>query len=128
MVKKYDKNQCIATKNTLAKALYGRLFDYLIEKINDRLWINKKDDRSISILDIFGFEIFDKNSFEQLCINFTNERLQQLYTKYVFDNEISELKKDGLGDKVKDLTPPDNKPLIELIEKRMGISVFSLID
>ena len=72
MIKKYDKNQCITTKNTLAKALYGRLFDYLIEKINTKLWIDKKDDRSISILDIFGFEIFEKNSFEQLCINFTN--------------------------------------------------------
>lgn len=58
MVKKYDKNNCILTKNTLAKALYGRLFDYLIERINNKLWINKKDDRSISILDIFGFEIF----------------------------------------------------------------------
>lgn len=58
MIKKYDKNQCITTKNTFAKALYGRLFDYLIEKINTKLWIDKKDDRSISILDIFGFEIF----------------------------------------------------------------------
>ena len=115
MVKKFDKNQCIVTKNTLAKTLYARLFDHLVEKINDRLWTNKKDDRSISILDIFGFEIFDKNSFEQLCINFTNERLQQLYTKYIFENEIAELKKDGLGDKVKDLVPPDNKPIIELI-------------
>ena len=58
MIKKYNKNQCILTKNTLAKALYGRIFDYLIEKINDRLWINEKDNRSISILDIFGFEMF----------------------------------------------------------------------
>ena len=128
MIKKYNQNQCILAKNTLAKSLYSRIFDYLIEKINDKLWIDKKDDRSISILDIFGFELFDKNSIEQLCINFTNERLQQLYTKYVFENQILELKKDGLADKVKDLIPPDNKPIIELIEKRMGISVFSLID
>ena len=55
MVKKYNKNQCIVAKNTLAKALYSRIFDYLIERINEKLWINKKDDRSISILDIFGF-------------------------------------------------------------------------
>lgn len=55
MIKKFDKNHCITTKNTLAKALYGRVFDHLIEKINDRLWTNRKDDRSISILDIFGF-------------------------------------------------------------------------
>lgn len=46
----------------------------------------------------------------------------------MFENELIELRKDGLGDKVKDLVPPDNKALIELIEKRMGLSVFSLID
>lgn len=46
----------------------------------------------------------------------------------MFENEIAELRKDGLADKVKDLVPPDNKPIIELIEKRMGVSVFSLID
>lgn len=63
MIKRYDKKQCLTNRNTLAKALYGRIFDFLIEKINNKLWINKKDDRSISILDIFGFEIFDKNSF-----------------------------------------------------------------
>lgn len=72
MVKKHNKNQCIVAKNTLAKALYGRVFEYIVEKINNKLWVDKKDDRSISILDIFGFELFDKNSFEQLCINFTN--------------------------------------------------------
>lgn len=70
---------------------------------------------SIGLLDIFGFENFEINSFEQLCINFTNEKLQKLYTMYVFETELEEIKRDGLGDRVKDITPPDNRAVIELI-------------
>ncbi len=59
-------------RNTLAKALYNRMFDYIIEKMNDRLSVKQDGFKSIGLLDIFGFENFQLNSFEQLCINFTN--------------------------------------------------------
>src|SRR5262245_29086781 len=63
------------SRDALAKALYGRLFLWVVDKINQSLQVVEKDN-FIGILDIAGFEIFEYNSFEQLCINFTNERLQ----------------------------------------------------
>lgn len=121
--------QCENNRNTLAKALYNRMFDYIIEKMNERLSVKQEKYNSIGLLDIFGFENFLMNSFEQLCINFTNEKLQKLYTRYVFETELEEIKRDGLGDRVKDITPPDNRSVIELIEKKKaGLSIFGLID
>lgn len=67
-----NKAQCENNKNTLSKALYNRLFDYLIDKMNERLSVKEEGFNSIGLLDIFGFENFLVNSFEQLCINFAN--------------------------------------------------------
>ena len=75
-----DPKLALKARDSLAKIVYKRLFDFIVEKINKSL-INDVDLRKIKkqrftgILDIFGFEIFDFNSFEQLCINFTNEKL-----------------------------------------------------
>jgi myosin heavy subunit len=119
--------QCESNRNTLAKALYNRVFEFIIEKMNERLACAAKYS-SIGLLDIFGFENFEINSFEQLCINFTNEKLQKLYTRYVFETELDEIRNDGLGERVKDIVPPDNRSVIELIEKGKALSIFGLID
>lgn len=81
---------------------------------------------SIGILDIFGFENFKVNSFEQLCINYTNERLQQLYIFYIFKNEEREFIADGLKDFLANLTFEDNQPVLDLLDAKMGI--FDLLD
>jgi myosin-7 len=88
IISKMSKVQCENNRNTLAKALYNRIFDFIIEKMNERLSVHQDKYSSIGLLDIFGFENFEVNSFEQLCINFTNEKLQKLYTRYVFETEL----------------------------------------
>ena len=66
------------TRDALSKALYYRLFDFLVESIN-RAMMKEGDELVIGVLDIYGFEIFDNNGFEQFCINFVNEKLQQIF-------------------------------------------------
>lgn len=79
-------------KDTLAKVVYSRLFDWLVGRLNVEIKKPRTGPashyRSIGILDIFGFEIFDTNSFEQLCINFTNERLQHVFNSQLFELEM----------------------------------------
>lgn len=69
------KDECVASRDALAKLLYDRTFSFLVEWINSKLMPHQVDFKSIGLLDIFGFENFESNSFEQLCINFTNEKL-----------------------------------------------------
>jgi myosin heavy subunit len=88
--KPYNKDKCIANANTLSKAIYNAIFEFILVKIqkslkpDEKRYGNKLDFLSINILDIFGFENFDLNSFEQFCINFTNEKLLKLYNQYIF--------------------------------------------
>lgn len=116
------KNECETLKNTLSKRLYERLFIWLTKRIN----MEKQDQGFITIglLDIFGFEKFGVNSLEQLCINYTNEKLHQLYIEYVFKSEKLELMEQGLTQQANNLIiPKDNIDVITLIEK-----VFNPID
>ena len=82
---------------------------------------------TIGLLDIFGFENFVLNSFEQLCINFTNEKLQQLYISYVFKSEEHEFVKEGLKDYLQALKYNDNQCIIDLIDK-YPMGIFDLLD
>jgi myosin heavy subunit len=85
--KAYNKDGCLGNRNTLAKSLYNSIFEFIIYKVQLALNIRKKDNlASINLLDIFGFENFGNNSLEQLCINFTNEKLLKQYNRYVFEN------------------------------------------
>ena len=118
-----------ATKATeaLIKALYGALFDYLVERINASIDEDHSNEisASIGVLDIFGFETFESNSFEQLCINYTNEALQQQFNKYVFKLEQQEYEKEGIMWKF--ISFPDNQDVLDLIDaKRTGI--LALLD
>eukprot|EP00967_Tisochrysis_lutea_P095859 scaffold140063_cov33-Tisochrysis_lutea.AAC.2 len=105
-------------RDALAKAIYSKLFDRLIAQINVALAAGGADlsssGRIIGIVDIFGFEIFEKNSLEQLCINFANEKLQALFTKTVFAETIKAYKQDGID--AADITYTDNSDLITLFE------------
>uniref|UniRef100_A0A7S2Y0D6 Myosin motor domain-containing protein n=1 Tax=Fibrocapsa japonica TaxID=94617 RepID=A0A7S2Y0D6_9STRA len=122
---KLKVHQSMDARDAMAKALYGKLFDWLVLKINRALATgNEKNVRAqVSVLDIFGFECFDLNSFEQLCINYTNETLQQQFNRFVFKMEQEEYKREGISWSFIDF--PDNQDCLDLIEgKPDGILAF----
>lgn len=106
-----------AARDALAKFIYEKQFDWLVERIN--ISIGKgaaAKGRSIGILDIFGFEIFDRNSFEQLCINFTNEKLQQFFNAHTFKLEEQLYQSEKI--KFAHVQYIDNQPILDLIEQK----------
>ncbi|KAM4673590.1 myosin heavy chain, skeletal muscle, adult-like isoform 3-T3 [Amazona ochrocephala] len=109
----------------LAKAVYEKMFLWMVVRINQQLDTKQPRQYFIGVLDIAGFEIFDFNSFEQLCINFTNEKLQQFFNHHMFVLEQEEYKKEGIEWEFIDFGM-DLAACIELIEKPMGI--FSILE
>ncbi|XP_019327861.1 PREDICTED: myosin heavy chain, skeletal muscle, adult-like [Aptenodytes forsteri] len=109
----------------LAKAVYEKMFLWMVFRINQQLDTKQPRQYFIGVLDIAGFEIFDFNSFEQLCINFTNEKLQQFFNHHMFVLEQEEYKKEGIEWTFIDFGM-DLAACIELIEKPMGI--FSILE
>lgn len=106
---------------SMSKTVYGELFQFMVEIVNKSLIDHEKhddlsDNRLIGILDIYGFEIFPQNSFEQLCINYANEKLQQHFVKYTFKMEQRLYKDEGLTD-IQMVAFVDNAAVLELIEK-----------
>ncbi|XP_071907469.1 myosin-2-like isoform X3 [Coffea arabica] len=126
VAKRLALQQAIDTRDALAKFIYSSLFDWLVDEINHSLAMGKhRTGRSISILDIYGFESFKKNSFEQLCINYANERLQQHFNRHLFKLEQEEYELDGI-----DWTKvefEDNHECLNLFEKK-PIGLISLLD
>ncbi|XP_052236757.1 myosin heavy chain, striated muscle-like [Dreissena polymorpha] len=115
-----NKEQVVNSVGALAKSLYDRMFNWLVKRVNQTLDTNAKRNYYMGVLDIAGFEIFDFNSFEQLCINYTNERLQQFFNHHMFVLEQEEYKKEGIQWEFIDFGM-DLQACIELIEKPMGI-------
>jgi hypothetical protein len=109
--------------DTLAKAIYNSLFNWLVKKINKSVQGSKGS--FIGVLDIFGFEIFDKNGFEQLCINFTNEKLQQHFNSHTFKEE----ERTYLSEEVpyEPVLFIDNQPVLDLLEKK-PYGLLNLLD
>ncbi|XP_058572031.1 unconventional myosin-X isoform X3 [Neofelis nebulosa] len=106
------------SRDSLAMALYARCFEWVIKKINSR--IKGKDDfKSIGILDIFGFENFEVNHFEQFNINYANEKLQEYFNKHIFSLEQLEYSREGLV--WEDIDWIDNGECLDLIEKKLGL-------
>jgi len=109
-----------ASRDALAKFIYEKQFDWLVQRINQSIGTGgsaaggKK--LSIGILDIFGFEIFKQNSFEQLCINFTNEKLQQFFNQYTFKKEEMLYKEEKI--QFEHIPYIDNQPVLDLIENK----------
>ncbi|XP_030361678.1 myosin-3-like [Strigops habroptila] len=111
--------------NAIAKSVYEKLFFWMVMRINQQLDTKLPRQHFIGVLDIAGFEIFEFNSFEQLCINFTNEKLQQFFNHHMFVLEQEEYKKEGIEWEFIDFGM-DLAACIELIEKPMGI--FSILE
>merc|ERR1719150_776371 len=109
----------------IARGLYGRVFDYLVERCNETLVDDTmKKAVFIGVLDIAGFEIFTFNGFEQLCINFCNEKLQQFFNNHMFVLEQEEYVKEGIEWANCDFGM-DLQKCIDMFEKPMGLlSVF----
>ncbi|XP_069185681.1 myosin heavy chain, muscle isoform X34 [Procambarus clarkii] len=115
-----NKDQVNYSVGALAKAIYDRTFKQLVKKCNVTLETGQKRVMFIGVLDIAGFEIFDFNGFEQLCINFTNEKLQQFFNHHMFVLEQEEYKREGINWTFIDFGL-DLQACIELIEKPLGI-------
>ncbi|XP_015752855.1 PREDICTED: myosin-10-like [Acropora digitifera] len=124
--KAQTKSQAEFAIEAVSKSLYERMFKWIVMRINKSMDRTKREGASfIGILDIAGFEIFQMNSFEQLCINYTNEKLQQLFNHTMFILEQEEYRKEGIEWKFIDFGL-DLQPCIDLLEKPMGL--MSLLD
>ncbi|CAI9097053.1 OLC1v1033349C1 [Oldenlandia corymbosa var. corymbosa] len=126
IVQKLTLSQATDARDALAKSIYSCLFDWLVEQINKSLAVGKRrTGRSISILDIYGFESFERNSFEQFCINYANERLQQHFNRHLFKLEQEEYIQDGIDWAKVDFE--DNQDCLNLFEKK-PLGLLSLLD
>uniref|UniRef100_A0A673AJ81 Myosin Ic, paralog a n=1 Tax=Sphaeramia orbicularis TaxID=375764 RepID=A0A673AJ81_9TELE len=118
--------QAMSARDALAKAMYGRTFTWLVEKINQSLALKvNKGSSVIGLLDIYGFEVLQHNSFEQFCINYCNEKLQQLFIELTLRSEQEEYETEGIAwETVKYF---DNKIICDLIEEKHK-GIISILD
>ena len=122
--------QVRSSLDALSKGIYERSFGDLVSRINrqlDRTGMGADDSHFIGVLDIAGFEIFEENSFEQLCINYTNEKLQQFFNHHMFVLEQEEYAREQIEWKFIDFGK-DLQPTIDLIELPNPIGIFSCLD
>ncbi|KAM3608516.1 uncharacterized protein V6R79_000398 [Siganus canaliculatus] len=119
VVKPVTRERAVNARDALAKQIYAHLFDCIISRINTALQVPGKQHAFIGVLDIYGFETFKNNSFEQFCINYANEKLQQQFNLHVFKLEQEEYMKEDIPWTLIDFY--DNQPVIDLIEAKMGI-------
>ena len=115
------------TRNSLSIFLYEKMFLWIVNKINDVVSQPSQEAHWIGLLDIFGFENFRVNSFEQLCINLANERLQKHYNTYVYDKDLQECQQEGIQQAHKGVAVNDNQACLDLIMAGKN-SVYSLLD
>uniref|UniRef100_A0A8C4VFV2 non-specific serine/threonine protein kinase n=1 Tax=Falco tinnunculus TaxID=100819 RepID=A0A8C4VFV2_FALTI len=117
-------------RDAMSKALYGRLFSWIVNRINtllqpDKNICNAENGMNVGILDIFGFENFARNSFEQLCINIANEQIQFYFNQHIFALEQMEYQSEGID--ATTVEYEDNRPLLDMfLQKPMGL--LSLLD
>lgn len=118
--------QATSSRDALSMAIYTKMFDWIVQRINQSLRARHAISHSIGILDIYGFEIFEKNSFEQLCINYVNEKLQQIFIQLTLKTEQEEYAREQIQ-----WTPIkyfDNKVVCELIEEKRPPGVFAALN
>ncbi|XP_042384069.1 protein OPAQUE1-like [Zingiber officinale] len=125
IVKALDCAAAVANRDALAKAVYARIFDWLVENINKSVGQDLSSKLQIGVLDIYGFECFKNNSFEQFCINFANEKLQQHFNEHVFKMEQEEYRNEEINWSYIEFI--DNQDVLDLIEKK-PIGIISLLD
>ncbi|XP_046661581.1 myosin-IIIb-like isoform X2 [Homalodisca vitripennis] len=118
--------EAIATRDAMAKALYSRLFDWLVNCVNSLLSFNSRGEQLvIGLLDIFGFENFAHNSFEQLCINVANEQIQYYFNQHIFTWEQQEYMAEGIPVDLVEFT--DNRPVLDMLLSR-PLGLLALLD
>lgn len=117
--------QAAAVRDALAKAMYFHLFDWIVARLNNSLTAKGNVTNSIGILDIYGFEIFEKNSFEQLCINYVNEKLQQIFIQLTLKAEQEEYAREQI--KWTPIKYFDNKVVCSLIEDKRPPGIFAAL-
>ena len=119
--------QAVDARDALSKALYSRLFEWIVSRVNESIRVEESDRvrAEIGVLDIFGFESFLTNSFEQLCINYTNETLQQQFNQFVFKLEQSEYQREEISWSFIEF--PDNQDCLDLIEHRQN-GILAVLD
>ncbi|KAK3098251.1 hypothetical protein FSP39_017626 [Pinctada imbricata] len=113
------------TRDALSKALYTRIFDFLVESVN-RAMRKDLEEINIGILDIYGFEIFQKNGFEQFCINYVNEKLQQIFIELTLKAEQEEYVQEGI--KWTPIEYFNNKIVCDLIESKSPVGIMCILD
>uniref|UniRef100_A0A2K6FYF9 Unconventional myosin-Va n=1 Tax=Propithecus coquereli TaxID=379532 RepID=A0A2K6FYF9_PROCO len=118
-IKPIPKLQATNARDALAKHIYAKLFNWIVDHVNQALHSAVKQHSFIGVLDIYGFETFEINSFEQFCINYANEKLQQQFNMHVFKLEQEEYMKEQIPWTLIDFY--DNQPCINLIESKLGI-------
>uniref|UniRef100_A0A7N8YK60 Unconventional myosin-Va n=1 Tax=Mastacembelus armatus TaxID=205130 RepID=A0A7N8YK60_9TELE len=118
-IKPLPRLQATNARDALSKHIYAKLFNWIVEHVNKALITSIKQHSFIGVLDIYGFETFEINSFEQFCINYANEKLQQQFNMHVFKLEQEEYMKEQIPWTLIDFY--DNQPCINLIEAKMGI-------
>jgi myosin-5 len=121
VVKNLSPVQASDARDAVARAIYGKIFDWIVRTINSSIEVDMTGVRAdIGVLDIFGFECFKNNSFEQLCINYTNETLQQQFNQFVFKLEQKEYEAEKIEWSF--ISFPDNQDCLDLIEhKQKGL-------
>uniref|UniRef100_UPI003AB09A97 unconventional myosin-Va n=1 Tax=Centroberyx gerrardi TaxID=166262 RepID=UPI003AB09A97 len=120
LVKPVSGQQAMEARDALAKHIYGQLFTWTVQRLNSALRSQRGQPKSfIGVLDIYGFETFDRNSFEQFCINYANEKLQQQFNRHVFHLEQEEYVREELAWSRIEFS--DNQQCITLIEGQLGL-------
>ncbi|XP_030290252.1 unconventional myosin-VIIa [Sparus aurata] len=129
VTKALTSDQAVDGRDAFVKAIYGKLFLWVVDKINAAIYKKSEDSeevqQSIGLLDIFGFENFSKNSFEQLCINFANEQLQQFFVKHVFKLEQDEYARENIV--WKHIDYQDNQRTLDVLASK-PMNMLALID
>ncbi|TXG72473.1 hypothetical protein EZV62_001052 [Acer yangbiense] len=120
-----DPDAASLSRDALAKIVYSRLFDWIVNKINNSIGQDLDSKFIIGVLDIYGFESFKTNSFEQFCINLTNEKLQQHFNQHVFKMEQEEYTKEEIDWSYIEFI--DNQDILDLLEKKPG-GIIALLD
>uniref|UniRef100_A0A182SCD0 Myosin-VIIa n=1 Tax=Anopheles maculatus TaxID=74869 RepID=A0A182SCD0_9DIPT len=126
VVSTLSRDQSMDVRDAFVKGIYGRLFVLIVKKINQAIYKPKSSTRSaIGVLDIFGFENFDHNSFEQFCINFANENLQQFFVQHIFKLEQEEYNHESIN--WQHIEFVDNQDALDLIAIKQ-LNIMALID
>mmetsp|Transcript_27367 Transcript_27367/g.49711 ORF Transcript_27367/g.49711 Transcript_27367/m.49711 type:complete len:1885 (-) Transcript_27367:34-5688(-) len=137
LTKNLSTSQATKALEALIKATYGAMFAHIVSRVNESITISRSSVQQqrqqttsgstafIGVLDIFGFESFNVNSFEQLCINYCNEALQQQFNRYIFKLEQEEYQREGIEWSF--ISFPDNQDILDLIEKKRT-GILSILD